>query len=493
MEQDFDDIFRERLMRAETPPPNAVWENIALELARKKRRRLVGFGLAGGAAMVSLAVAAWFYFGENLSVFNNDKNLATASESIVSKNEILELKSQVLVLKNEILDLEKAVSGTNKEVWDSKNEAAPNYLKKNGTSLTENLTNQAPSLIQKMESENKSSAPDFAEKALILNQKTTKIGQENEKQLTTAFFEKTRFQNSSNGANQTQLIENQSIVTIEDSELTTYNNLKKVNLAKLFSENKPLFVKSQKATRQLPPYKMTRIKKRKPTCPSFAARGEAFMLEGFAGPALAIKTLASSDDTQNYLQNRRETESNRASWKAGLRAGWLIDGKFLLRAGINYTAINERFNYYDPNEVDTFISIVQGVRDTDIVYGERFVNAPNRFGMLDLPITIGYEFGRGPLGVDIFGGAAVNLWFHKSGKSVDLKNEPVNLRPNFRTNAGLSLLFGAQFFYQTNKKSRIFIEPHYQQVLRSVTQSSNPISQKYGVASLAVGFTRLMK
>jgi hypothetical protein len=465
--QDFDAVFRERLIRSETPPPSAVWENIALELARKKRRRLVGFGLVGGAAMVGFVVAGWLYLGENWSTYNNDsKKLVISTESPI-------LKSENSVLKN--------------ESTISQNETLAAFSSKNETVLTEKSS-------AKTISENEKSTVFSEKNAPILNQNAAQIFQKKKESTTGVFLEKETDETVFIAEKSTQLIENQTIIISENTETSVFNHFQKINLTQLSAENKSFFVKSQKNTRQNPPFKMTRIKKRKPTCPSFAARGEAFLLEGFVGPSVAFKTLdLNGSDTPNYLKRRLETENRRASWTAGVRAGWLIDGKFLLRAGLQYTAINERFDFYDPNEVDTFISIVQGIRDTNYVYGERFVNSPNRFGMLDLPITIGYEFGRGHLGVDIFGGAAINLLFQKSGKIIDLKDKPTDLRPNFRTNAGLSVLAGVQFFYQTDKNTRIFVEPHYQHVLRSVTKSANPISQKYGVASLAVGFTRLLK
>ena len=60
-----EDLFRDRLSEAEVAPPAFVWGNVAAELARRQRRRALGFWLAAGVAASGLTAAIWLFSLKN--------------------------------------------------------------------------------------------------------------------------------------------------------------------------------------------------------------------------------------------------------------------------------------------------------------------------------------------------------------------------------------------------------------------------------------------
>ncbi len=110
---------------------------------------------------------------------------------------------------------------------------------------------------------------------------------------------------------------------------------------------------------------------------------------------------------------------------------------------------------------------------------EHIVRKNNHLGLLDLPVTIGFEQNRGHFGYSLNGGVAMNLLLWRGGKIVDPSNDgqPAR-RSSLRANAGLSAMANAQVFciYQIDRG--FFIEPTLPAGAAYVSRKSHPPKSK---------------
>lgn len=470
-----DDQFRARLSQTEMTPPPMVWANVATELARQKRRKVLGLWAAGGLATVGVLAVAWLFYSpgeagkssDSAKILTEQNESAAANSSAASaafeKNQV-ENQSNISAQNQPDFSTEKAASIASFKKNQPKFAAAqPVFIEKNGAALgnfkPKNLTGSFPSSVK--------NSTQSIENQLVENFDGTQIP----------------------AVGQTFVSEKgMDFLASKKANLTNFDGLAGRDLS--FFENK----KSPKT----PPFKTFKLKKKKPVCPSFADRGEVFFLDFYAGPGMSFHSLSAADsDSPGYIKRRKETEKSKFAWSAGVRAGWLFASKYLLRTGLQYNHVVETLDFYDPKLQKIIITIDNETGNRDTAYfAEHFVRATNNLGFLDLPITVGIEQGRGAFGWSLNGGVAANLLFFKEGKIVklgDVQDQPTYRRPSLKANAGLSLVANAQFFYQIDKKSRVFVEPSYQRILQPVSRKSVPAEERYSFGGLSFGYTRVLK
>ncbi len=258
-----------------------------------------------------------------------------------------------------------------------------------------------------------------------------------------------------------------------------------------------------------PASRIVRNKKETRNCYDFNGHPHVFLLDAYLGPSLTRKDLQTGPDNQPYLALRRKTESHDWAFSAGLRASLLLDRHFLIRSGLHYDQLTEKFEFIDPNYVQVIIrnttQIINGqpvtVTDTlGVQYGENYLKSYNRFGMLDIPLEAGIELRNGRTGLSINGGFALNVLFWKRGAIISpVDGQPAYFTPGkrgavdvFRTRAGLSAIGSIQWFCHLRPRLRVFAEPCVRMVLRPVNVPGHPVEQRYGMVGLNVGMTRIL-
>lgn len=258
----------------------------------------------------------------------------------------------------------------------------------------------------------------------------------------------------------------------------------------------------------LPPVAVaqTPARKRRPrknNCYDFAKSPNAWLVDAYAGPSFARKTLRANADDRPYLNQRLATERPDWAYNAGLRASWLFNRHFVLRTGLHYQQITEVFEFIDPNSVIVTYQVENG--DTtilDIDYGENYVKTFNRFGLLDIPLQAGVEWRQGNGGIALNAGVSLNLLFWKRGEILAPganTPRPASFTPGqgnsidvFRRSAGLSLNGSAQFFYHLQPRLRLFAEPYYHHILKPLNHPGHPVEQRYGIGGIRLGATAIL-
>lgn len=242
-------------------------------------------------------------------------------------------------------------------------------------------------------------------------------------------------------------------------------------------------------------------------CYDFHTNRQAWLLDAYAGPSLVHKSLETGNpEYHDYIDDRQQTEQHEIAFNAGLRASYLFAENFVVRTGLHYDQFTEKFEYIDPNFINTTIRIRQNlvngqwvtVTDTVIEYGSNYVKTYNRFGMLDIPLQAGLELRNGPTGISLNLGGSLNILFWKRGSMLDLDGNPAKFTPEkqqfdvFQPRVGLSLLGSIQWYYHLGPKTRVFAEPYYRHILEPVTKPGYPVKQNYGIGGIRFGVTKIL-
>ena len=214
-----------------------------------------------------------------------------------------------------------------------------------------------------------------------------------------------------------------------------------------------------------------------------------------------------SQELGNYIDARNNTESSLYSFSASMRVSYISGSGLGFKTGFNYSQINEKFEYLDPDAslIRTIITIdtllVGGVptviSDTSTIRipGSLDITTFNRYRFFDIPLLLTYE---APLNDKFYysfnGGALINLAFSQKGRFLDPSEMPVWFtrgEPDrfdaFRSSAGLSLFGSLGLHYKLNDKFDIILEPNFRFYMGSLTTESYPLEQNWFTFGLSHG------
>jgi hypothetical protein len=292
--------------------------------------------------------------------------------------------------------------------------------------------------------------------------------------------------------------------TAETISATEKATLDIINLPGL-STGSTLAFKAKGANVMLKPISLhARRKKVQPkVCYDFNRHPSAILLDIYAGPSIAQRSLTSRLDDEPYLKQRLTTERRDLAFNAGIRASLMFSRNFLLRTGLHYDQFTEVFEYIDPTSVIYELKFTPGnpIPDTlGVKYGENYLKTYNRYGMLDIPLMVGVEMRSGRSGFNINAGISANVLFWKRGAIMDPQTqEPARYGGKketlsedvFRTRLSLSAGASVQWYWHISPHWRLYAEPSFRQVLRPVTLKNHPVEQRYSILGLRLGATKI--
>lgn len=290
----------------------------------------------------------------------------------------------------------------------------------------------------------------------------------------------------------------------EATPVSTPATLNIANLPLLSGENS-ISAAQEADMPTLKPFKSgARRKKVQPrVCYDFNRHPSALLIDVYAGPSIAQRSLTSRQDDEPYLKQRLATESRDLAFNAGLRASLMFNRNFLLRTGLHYDQFTEVFEYIDPTSVTYTLKFTPGnpIPDTiGVQYGENYLKTYNRYGALDIPLMVGVEMRSGRSGFNINAGISANVLFWKRGAIIDPQtHEPARFGGKketlseevFRTRLSLSAGATVQWYWHVTPHTRLFVEPSFRQVLRPVTLQSHSVDQRYSILGLRLGYTMI--
>jgi hypothetical protein len=247
-----------------------------------------------------------------------------------------------------------------------------------------------------------------------------------------------------------------------------------------------------------------------PGCPKLeedAAANKTY-LELYGGPDMATRSLRSFADSAStsYLQKRKESTRLQSAFSFGLRYTRVFSNGMSLRSGFNYSQINEKFTYTNPNDIRYIIivtprQITQPNGTVVTVYDSlRYVQSGtrkkvtyNRYRSIDIPLQLGYEMGNGRWHTNISAGAIINLYSWQRGEVLDANGEPVSITTGkgsaygFKTNIGVGFLGSVSVYYKLNSRWRLLAEPYFRYNFSPMSNETLNVTQKYNVGGLRLG------
>lgn len=239
-------------------------------------------------------------------------------------------------------------------------------------------------------------------------------------------------------------------------------------------------------------------------CPADGRRNTDWYLEAYASPDLSFKSVSNVSASPLYMLKKDSSERMQVGYSAGLRLVKPLTDNILLKAGVQYSQANEKYVYRTENEVKTTTvvtvrTIIRAPGDTVIVQdtsvlqtvGFRNNTVNNRYRSVDIPLTVGYQFGNEDLKFGINAGVAVNIssWYQGVMLDSSLAIVPLNKTGNnlYKTNIGLGLIGSFSVVKKMSEDMHVFFEPYFRYNLSSMTTQQASFKQRFSVGGLAIG------
>lgn len=239
-------------------------------------------------------------------------------------------------------------------------------------------------------------------------------------------------------------------------------------------------------------------------CPPYKTRNTDWFADVYVSPDIAFKTVENRSATPQYLARKDSSESMRLGYTAGVRLVKPITDNFLVRAGVQYTQINEKFTYRTEDEVKTITvisvrTIIRGpgdtlrITDTSTVQqvGYKTNAIKNRYRSFDIPVTVGYQFGNDNLKFGINAGVVFNIssWYQGVILDSSLAAVPISKGSNqvYKSNIGMGLYGGISILKKMGENTQLFFEPYFRYNLSAITSGQASYQQKFSLGGLSVG------
>lgn len=248
-----------------------------------------------------------------------------------------------------------------------------------------------------------------------------------------------------------------------------------------------------------------------PDCPTIeenAAANKKY-IEFYAGPDFGLRSFGSfsaDSNSTSYIQRRKESAKFSSAFSVGLRYTKVFNNGMSLRSGINYSQINEKFQYINEKDIryilvitprqiivgGNTVTIYDTLRYTET--GKRTKTTYNRYRSIDVPLQLGYEFGNGRLHTNISAGAIINLYSWQKGDILDSAYQPVSITTGkgsspygFKTNIGVGFLGSVSVYYRLRPRLHLLAEPYFRYNLQPMTRDDQNVTQKYSTLGLRLG------
>ncbi|NNF33557.1 MAG: hypothetical protein HKN68_05590 [Saprospiraceae bacterium] len=246
-----------------------------------------------------------------------------------------------------------------------------------------------------------------------------------------------------------------------------------------------------------------------PECPTFGFNREpGIFFDLLYSHDMPSRTLEmKSQELSDYIDSRNNTESTLYSFSSSLRIAYISRSGLGLKTGFNYSQINEKFEYLDPDAslirtiitIDTLIlgGVPTVVKDTSTIRipGSLDITSYNRYRFFDIPILATYE---APLNDKFYysfnGGVLINVAFSQKGRFLDPAEMPVWFTSSdpegydaFKNSAGLSFFGSLGLHYKLNDHIDIILEPNFRFYAGSLTSEPYPLEQRWLTLGLSHG------
>jgi hypothetical protein len=240
-------------------------------------------------------------------------------------------------------------------------------------------------------------------------------------------------------------------------------------------------------------------------CPTDRKGNRDWYLEAYASPDITFRSFSNNSAAQQFLSRKDSSENMRPGFTAGIRLVKPITDNILIKAGLQYSQANQKYVYRTENEtknitVVTTRTIIRSPGDTVVLrdtstmlqIGYRNNTVINRFRTLDIPVTVGYQFGNDDLKVGLNAGVVVNLSSWYQGVMLDSTLATVPLTKSnssmvYKNHIGLGLYGGISVVKRLSDDLHLFAEPYFRYNLSNMTVPNAAYNQKFSFGGISLG------
>lgn len=241
-------------------------------------------------------------------------------------------------------------------------------------------------------------------------------------------------------------------------------------------------------------------------CYDFGLRSWLWTVDTYIGFNYANKSLSNKQNDASgheYIRIRNNSERYLDAFEGGVAVSAVHRSGMMISSGVNYSQIDEKFNFLQVRDTSRFDSIVvrieidsAGRADSIKSWREVTVRTAkdiltyNTYRMVDIPIALGYQFHKGKWTIEIQGGAMINLLFKKEGEILDPSKAVIDITENesvFKNGLGLTLFGSVKAIYPVTDRIGIYAEPTMRFQLSSITADNYPLNQRYNQFGLRAG------
>jgi hypothetical protein len=231
-------------------------------------------------------------------------------------------------------------------------------------------------------------------------------------------------------------------------------------------------------------------------CPENVAAGNKKYLEFYIGPDLVFNSFKDTANSE-YLRQIRENTSNVFAYSAGARYTRVFSNSISIRGGINFSKIIEKLNSVEANIIKIIYILAPNGIDTIGNYSTRmtvYKSFYNRYNSIDIPLTLGYEFGNGNLHGNLNAGVIANIYSWQKGSTLDNMLHPISINTGgpaspyqFRTNMGIAFSGALSLYYRWDNRLQLMAEPYFRYNLSPATKEENTFRRKFQTFGLRLG------
>ncbi|HMW37953.1 MAG: hypothetical protein K1X68_09825 [Saprospiraceae bacterium] len=215
-------------------------------------------------------------------------------------------------------------------------------------------------------------------------------------------------------------------------------------------------------------------------------------LDIYYAPEVSMRSLsARTESAIPYAQKRAGAESFTGSGSLGIRVSYVTKKGIGIRSGLNYSKINERFEYFNGYDTTWTIGYDQNHNpiDTTFKYNARILTKHNKYKFTDIPVLLTYEVNLSDFVLSFNGGLGFNISTQSTGQVYS--NDQMSLldlssavsesgsEKIYKNKVGMSIIGGFGLNYKINRRIMLLAEPSVRYYLSPITSDSYVLKQKY--------------
>lgn len=485
MEQNLlDKHFKDKLSNYASPVPQGMWERIAAEKDRKPKViwwwNNKSFLLIGILAITASIVGFVQYQNEKhespkvTSTLNNKNNNLT--EESVSINTNQKAAIEKTVVQNASSTSNTAEQQNKSTILEEANKEKTNK-KSTATHYTQNKTNK--NNYNSNLSEGNFTSPN--------TNKSVSTKKEFEKEDYNAKSSISNSNNNSNSLDESKTIEEIKKYNFGNANILKLNISKQNGLINKTIDNKKFEIRD---------------------CPSVDNRiRKDLFLEVYTAPEYTKKTVQATNPLYtNYANLKDSAESMVGGFTVGMRLATPLNKNWLLKAGLQYSQINERFSLQKETNRRTIV-VVTTRTETDALGNTTIISDTTKYQQVDysytngvgyyknleLPVMLTYQFNSfSNTKLSLNAGLIINLssWYKGTVISPTYQLLNVSKQENadiYKTKVGLSFVGSLNISKVVNERLDLFAEPYFRFNITNNQQSSYDIKQKFSAIGLSLG------